>query len=86
MPILQTDSAHSWQSSNASVVSGGIWKLFSILSTWKPANALVLELNAHSPSDSEHCMWFKNFIFASDKEEHDEAATSQQEVGQVSST
>lgn len=29
-------------------------KLFSVLSTWQPTGDLVLELNAYSPSDSEH--------------------------------
>ncbi|KAM0426055.1 hypothetical protein ACHAPT_008686 [Fusarium lateritium] len=43
---------------NHSTISGGIWKLFQALSTWKTAKGLTLELNAHSPSDSEH--WFKN--------------------------
>ncbi|KAH8592819.1 hypothetical protein B0O99DRAFT_517057 [Bisporella sp. PMI_857] len=48
------EESDSWTSSNNSAIRDGIWKLFSILSAWKPANALTLELNAHSPSDSEH--------------------------------
>ena len=79
----ELEESESWTSSNNSVIRDGIWKLFSILSTWKPANALTLELNAHSPSDSEH--WFKNFLFASDNEGDDEAATSLQEVGEICS-
>ncbi|KND91372.1 hypothetical protein TOPH_03958 [Tolypocladium ophioglossoides CBS 100239] len=63
---------------NSSIIRNGIWKLFSILSTWKSANGLTLELNAHSPSDSEH--WFKDFHFASD-DEGNEAETSIQEIG-----
>lgn len=77
-----TESA-SWTSSNNSIVRDGIWKLFSILSTWKPANALVLELNAYSPSDSQH--WFKDSLFASDNEDHDGAATSLRGVGGIGS-
>ncbi|KAK5998763.1 hypothetical protein PT974_01145 [Cladobotryum mycophilum] len=55
---------------NSSFVSDAIWELFSILSTWKPANNLTLELNVLSPSDSEH--WFKNSYFSSDHVEDDE--------------
>lgn len=62
---------------NSSIISKGIWKLFCILSTWKPANSLTLELNAYSPSDSDH--WFKNYHFASD-DEGNEDATSGQEI------
>jgi hypothetical protein len=49
---------------NSLIVGGAIWKLFSILSSWKPANKLTLELNVICPSDSEH--WFKNLYFSSD--------------------
>ncbi|KAK4153544.1 hypothetical protein C8A00DRAFT_43548 [Chaetomidium leptoderma] len=56
-------------------ISRGIWKLFQILGTWESArhrhtahngltNGLTLELNAYSPSDTEH--WFKNYHFTSD--------------------
>jgi hypothetical protein len=38
-----------------------ILRLFSILSTWQPTGRLTLELNASSPSDSQH--WFKNYCF-----------------------
>lgn len=38
-----------------------ITRLFSILSTWQPTGRLTLELNASSPSDSQH--WFKNYCF-----------------------
>jgi hypothetical protein len=38
-----------------------IIRLFSILSTWPPTGRLTLELNASSPSDSQH--WFKNYCF-----------------------
>ncbi|KAI1651143.1 uncharacterized protein F4817DRAFT_366713 [Daldinia loculata] len=50
------------------MVSGGIWKLFSILSTWTPANNLTLEINVYSPSNCEH--WFKNIYLSSDDVEH----------------
>lgn len=55
-----------------SIVSDGIWKLFSILSTWTPADNLALEINAFSPSDCEH--WFKNFYLTSDDVEYEEDA------------
>jgi hypothetical protein len=77
------EESDSWKSSNNSVIRDAVWKLFSALSTWKPTKPLTLELNAHSPSDSEH--WFKDFIFASDNESNDEAATSLQGIGEIGS-
>ncbi|KAI3321624.1 hypothetical protein HD806DRAFT_545823 [Xylariaceae sp. AK1471] len=56
----------------SSIVSDGIWKLFSILSAWRPANSLALEINVYSPSDCKH--WFKNIYLSSDDVEHDEDA------------
>ncbi|KAI1505026.1 hypothetical protein F5X99DRAFT_431132 [Biscogniauxia marginata] len=44
----------------SSIVSDGIWKLFSILSTWGPANNLALEIN--------------NIYLSSDDVEHDKDA------------
>lgn len=52
----------------SSIVSNGIWKLFSILSTWRPATHLALEINVYSPSDCEH--WFKNLSLSSDDFKH----------------
>lgn len=47
------------------IVGRWVWRLFSILGTWKPTgNGLLLELNAYSPSDREH--WFKNMYWSSD--------------------
>ena len=60
------NESYSWTQRNNSIISNGVWKLFRVLGTWKPANGLTLELNAHSPSDSDH--WFKNYYFASDDE------------------
>ncbi|KAI1382464.1 hypothetical protein F4677DRAFT_452156 [Hypoxylon crocopeplum] len=54
------------------IVSDGIWKLFSILGTWGPANNLALEINVYSPSDCEHS--FRNLNLSSDDIEHDEDA------------
>jgi hypothetical protein len=53
------DESFSWTSRNSSIVSNGIWKLFCVLSAWKPGNGLTLGLNAHCPIDSEH--WFKDW-------------------------
>ena len=58
----------------SSIVSSGIWKLFAILSTWRPATHLALEINVYSPSDCEH--WFKNLYLSSDDLEHDGDATT----------
>lgn len=54
------------------IVSDGIWKLFSILSAWSPANNLALEINVFSPSDCDH--WFRNLYLSSYDVEHDEDA------------
>lgn len=54
----------------SSICSEGIWKLFSILSNWEPANHLTLEINVYSPSDCEH--WFKNIQLSSDNTDDDE--------------
>lgn len=51
-----------------SITSKGIWKLFSILSSWRPVNHLALEINVYSPSDCDH--WFKNFQLSSDNTEN----------------
>ncbi len=57
-----------------SVVSDGIWRLFSILSRWRPrpGHQLTLEINIYSPSDCEH--WFKDLELSSDDIEPDEYA------------
>jgi hypothetical protein len=74
----EKQESDSWTSHNSFIISNGIWKLLSILGTWKPANSLTLELSAHSLSDSDH--WFKNYYFASDNEGNKDA-TSVLEVG-----
>ncbi|KAK2026914.1 hypothetical protein LX32DRAFT_665009 [Colletotrichum zoysiae] len=55
------------------IVSDGIWRLLSILSTWKPATHLALEINVYSPSDCEH--YFKNLFLSTDDVEHDRGVT-----------
>ncbi|KAH8711816.1 hypothetical protein GQ44DRAFT_661502 [Phaeosphaeriaceae sp. PMI808] len=45
----------------STIFRSAILRLFSILSTWQPTGRLTLELNASSPSDSQH--WFKNYSF-----------------------
>ncbi|KAK1772839.1 hypothetical protein QBC33DRAFT_31227 [Phialemonium atrogriseum] len=62
--------SESWMSSNNTIISRAISKLFTILSTWNPAgDGLALELSAQSPSDTEH--YFKNFYFGTDDEDKD---------------
>lgn len=58
----------------SSIVSAGIWKLFSILSTWKRASHSALEINVYSPSDCEH--WFPNLGLSTDDVEQDGHAMS----------
>ncbi|PSN73921.1 hypothetical protein BS50DRAFT_595437 [Corynespora cassiicola Philippines] len=50
-----------FSSSRSAIFRRAILRLFSILSTWQPTDRLTLELNASSPSDSQH--WFKNYFF-----------------------
>lgn len=54
----QQMESQSWTSRHSCIIRENILKLFSVLSTWQPTGRLILELNAYSPSDSEH--WFKN--------------------------
>jgi hypothetical protein len=67
-----SSESETWQRRNSSMVSKGIWKLFSILSGWTLAKqkGLALELSAHSPSDSDH--WFKHYRFSSGRVGDDE--------------
>ncbi|KAH7410464.1 hypothetical protein DE146DRAFT_645017 [Phaeosphaeria sp. MPI-PUGE-AT-0046c] len=48
-------------SQRSTIFRRAVLRLFSILSTWQPTGRLTLELNASSPSDSQH--WFKNYCF-----------------------
>ncbi|KAK4236892.1 hypothetical protein C8A03DRAFT_16520 [Achaetomium macrosporum] len=52
---------------HSSIVRAAMLKLFSVLSARQPTGCLTLELNAYSPSDSEH--WFKNYHFGLDDED-----------------
>ena len=55
------------ESPKQTIIGDGIFKLFSVLASWKLATGgITFELNAYSPSDSEH--WFKNHYFVSDEE------------------
>lgn len=44
----------SWSYRHNNIVKDAIVKLFSILSSWKPRDRLVLELSGYTPSDMEH--------------------------------
>lgn len=57
----QWTESTSRTSRHRSIIAHTLLKLFSVLSTWQPTGRLILELNAYSPSDSEH--WFKNYHF-----------------------
>jgi hypothetical protein len=61
----QSYESETWKNRNSSIISKGIWKLFSVLSGWTlvKQKGLALELSAHSPSDSDH--WFKHCRFSS---------------------
>lgn len=61
------------KSQHSSIFEAAILKLFIVLSAWKPRGRLVLELNAFSPSDSEH--WFK----ALDAQIYEESEQQQQQ-------
>lgn len=64
-----------------SIARNTVLKLFSALSAWQPRTGgrLTLELNAYSPSDSEH--WFKNYHFGlSDGDDDDGDLFQHQQV------
>lgn len=56
------------------IVSQGIREFFLILSSWKPAHNLALEIGAYSPGDFKY--WFKNLSF--DDGEHGAGEACQQ--------
>lgn len=68
--------SRSWTSRHSSIIRANILKLFSALSTWQPTGRLILELNAYSPSDSEH--WFKNYHFGLEHEDDGDLAHQQE--------
>ncbi|KAI0008408.1 hypothetical protein F4779DRAFT_450871 [Xylariaceae sp. FL0662B] len=64
-------------SRHSSIIRDTMLKLFSVLNAWQPTGRLILELNAYSPSDSEH--WFKNYHFGlndGDLIQHQQATTT----------
>ncbi|KAH7159821.1 hypothetical protein B0J13DRAFT_580996 [Dactylonectria estremocensis] len=50
--------------SDSKLVTTAFLNLVSTLSTWEPNGELLLDISAHSPSDSEH--WFKYLTFEPD--------------------
>ncbi|KAJ3520244.1 hypothetical protein NM208_g13790 [Fusarium decemcellulare] len=55
-----------WSRKDAVVIGNAICKLFGALRAWKTRHNLTLELNAYSPTDSEH--WFKDWYVSTDHE------------------
>ncbi|GAB1312162.1 F-box domain-containing protein [Madurella fahalii] len=75
----QWTESSSWMSSNNTIISRAISKLFTILATWSVAgDGLTLELSAQSPSDTKH--WFKNCYFGTDDEDGDVILESENRV------
>jgi len=60
-PACRTTESGSRLLHSSSPINNGIRKLFSVLSTWE--HSITLELNAHSPSDSDHCFQGCHFTF-----------------------
>ncbi|KAH6989369.1 hypothetical protein BKA56DRAFT_611630 [Ilyonectria sp. MPI-CAGE-AT-0026] len=68
--MVVRQSGISWGSSNEPFIYREISKLFSFFSTWNSTDdGLTLELNAYSPSNSEH--WFQNCYFGADDEDEE---------------
>lgn len=68
----RSEEPDTWSRSNDKIVAASVARLFSILANWnwKKANFerhLTLELNAYSPSDSEH--WFRDCYFGAPGED-----------------
>jgi len=57
----------TWSYLNDRIIVEAVVKLFSALARWDHNQHLTLELNAYSPSDSEH--WFKECYFGAPGEE-----------------
>ncbi|KAM5357350.1 hypothetical protein ACJZ2D_016351 [Fusarium nematophilum] len=56
------EESETWRRLNEKTIAAAVSKPFSILSTWAPTTGgMTLELNAYSPSDSEHRL--KNCYF-----------------------
>ncbi|KAK4166399.1 hypothetical protein QBC43DRAFT_17302 [Cladorrhinum sp. PSN259] len=51
------------QDENTRMINEAASQPFDMICTWRAGNALTLELNAHSASDSKH--WFRNCYFSS---------------------
>lgn len=56
-----------WSYLNDRIIVEAVVQLFSVLARWDHNQHLTLELNAYSPSDSEH--WFKTCYFGAPGEE-----------------
>ncbi|KAF5008200.1 hypothetical protein FDECE_5533 [Fusarium decemcellulare] len=66
--ICQKMETYAWFLANDKIIAAAITRLFLILAEWKTGGGdLTLELNAYSPSDSEH--WFKNCYFGAPDED-----------------
>lgn len=74
-PRCRLTESRSYTPRHDSIIRDATLKLFSVLSAWQPTGRLTLELNAYSPSDSEH--WFKNYHFGLDEDliQHQQATT-----------
>lgn len=66
--VCQRMESVTWYYTNNRTMKAAITRLFSILTKWKKdGRGLTLELNAYSPSDSEH--WFKKCYFGAPGED-----------------
>ncbi|KLP18314.1 uncharacterized protein LW94_6195 [Fusarium fujikuroi] len=74
----QWPESSSRVSQHSAIFRAAIHKLFTALSAWKRTDALVLELNTFSPSDSEH--WFKNYCIGRDAQTDEESEQQQREA------
>ncbi|KAM5355097.1 hypothetical protein ACJ41O_001743 [Fusarium nematophilum] len=62
------EESETWRRLNEKTIAAAVSKPFSILSTWAPTTGgMTLELNAYSPSDSEHRL--KNCYFGAPGED-----------------
>lgn len=76
-PTCQRNATFS--NRNSTIFRKAILRLFSILNTWQPTGRLTLELNASSPSDSEH--WFKNYCFGPGHEDTGDWTQQEKAIG-----
>lgn len=77
--VCRKMESNTWYDANDRIMAAAITRLFLILANWKQhEKGLTLEINAYSPSDSEH--WFKNCYFGATGEDELDMLESERQL------